>query len=115
MVLILMERPCIPFDVEKYCTPLLRELREKGLKRSASEAFLRTADALDDLELAPKVKRPVRRPPPILTLYIRKESEKAFNAVNLDDVTVEALKEAVSEKYEIPSSSLDLKFHDKDR
>lgn len=110
-----MQRRCITFDVEKYCTPLLRELREKGLKRTAREAFMRASDALDDLELAPKIKRPVRRPPPVLTLYVRKENEKAYNAMNLDETTVEALKDAVSEKYDIPSGSIDLKFQNKER
>ena len=105
------------FDLEEYSTPLFRKLRQKRLKRTAKEAFVRATNSFDDLELAPKKKRPVRRPPPVLTLYVRKENEKAFNAMNLDERTLEALKEAVSEKYTVPCSSVDLnlKFQSKER
>ena len=94
------------FDLEKYSTPLFRNLREKARKRTATEAFSKTADALDDLELAPRTKRVVRRPPPALTIYVRRESEKAYNAIMLEKVTVESLKLAVSEKYGTPTNSI---------
>lgn len=94
------------FDLEKYSTPLFRNLREKARKRTAHEAFSKTADALDDLELAPRSKRVVRRPPPALTIYVRRESEKAYNAIMLEEVTVESLKLALSEKYGTPSDSI---------
>lgn len=94
------------FDLEKYSTPLFRNLREKARKRTANEAFSKTADALDDLELAPRVKRVVRRPPPALTIYVRRESEKAYNAIMLEEVTVESLKLALSEKYGTPTDSI---------
>lgn len=94
------------FDLEKYSTPLLRHWREKGRKRTVNEAFLKTADALNDLELSPRIKRVVRRPPPALTIYVRRESEKAYNAIMLEEVTVENLKLAVSEKYNTPTDSI---------
>lgn len=94
------------FDQEKYSTPLFKNLREKARKRTAHEAFSKTADALDDLELAPRIKRVVRRPPPALTIYVRRESEKAYNAIMLEEVTVESLKLALSEKYGTPSDSI---------
>lgn len=95
------------FDLEKYSTPLLRHWRDKGRKRSANEAFLKAADALDDLELSPRIKRVVRRPPPALTIYVRRETEKAYNAIMLEEITVESLKLAVSEKYNTPTNSID--------
>ncbi|KAL9973747.1 hypothetical protein ACROYT_G020242 [Oculina patagonica] len=94
------------FDLEKYSTPLFRSLREKARKRTATEAFSKTADALDDLELAPRVKRVVRRPPPALTIYVRRETEKAYNAIMLEEITVESLKLAVSEKYGTPTNTI---------
>lgn len=94
------------FDLEKYSTPLFRNLREKARKRTVTEAFTKTADALDDLELAPRTKRVARRPPPALTLYVRRETEKAYNAIMLEEVTVESLKLAVSEKYGTPRNSI---------
>lgn len=94
------------FDLEKYSTPLFRNLREKARKRTATEAFSKTADALDDLELAPRVKRVVRRPPPALTIYVRRETEKAYNAIMLEEITVESLKLAVSEKYGTPTNTI---------
>lgn len=94
------------FDLEKYSTPLLRHWRDKGRKRTANEAFLKTADAFDDLELSPRTKRVARRPPPALTIYVRRESEKAYDAIMLEEVTVESLKLAVSEKYNTPTDSI---------
>lgn len=106
MVVKIMQGPCSPFDVERFSTPLLKRLREKGQKRKASQAFTKAADALDDLELAPRVKRVVRRPPPVLTIYVRKKTEKAYNAIMLEEVTAENLKNAVSDKYGAPVSSI---------
>ena len=94
------------FDLEKYSTPLLRHWRDKGRKRTANEAFLKTADAFDDLELSPRTKRVARRPPPALTIYVRRESEKAYDAIMLEEITVESLKLAVSEKYNTPTDSI---------
>lgn len=94
------------FDLEKYSTPLLRHWREKAKKRTANEAFLKAADAFDDLELAPRTKRVARRPPPALTIYVRREKEKAYNAIMLEEVTAESLKLAVSEKYNTPTDSI---------
>lgn len=101
-----MQDECIAFDSSKYCTPLLKQLREKGRKRSSSDAFRETADALDHLELAPRVKRVVRRPPPLLTIYVRKETEKAYNAIFLEEITVEKFKEAVSLRYGLRVDSI---------
>ena len=101
-----MQTEVSPFDVEKYSTPLFRNLRERAKKRTANEAFAKTTDALDDLELAPRIKRVVRRPPPALTIYVRKESEKAYNAIMLEEINVESLKIAVSEKYGAPTDSI---------
>jgi len=106
VVKIMQARVPTQFDLEKYSTPLLRHWREKGRKRTANEAFLKTADALDDLELSPRIKRVVRRPPPALTIYVRRETEKAYNAIMLEEITVESLKLAVSEKYNTPIDSI---------
>lgn len=94
------------FDLEKYSTPLLRHWREKGRKRTANEAFLTVADSLVDLELSPRIKRVVRRPPPSLTIYVRRESEKAYNAIMLEETTAENLKLAVAMKYNTPTDSI---------
>ncbi|XP_029203714.2 grainyhead-like protein 1 homolog [Acropora muricata] len=94
------------FDLEKYSTPLLRHWREKGRKRTANEAFLKTADALVDLDLSPRIKRVVRRPPPALTIYVRRESEKAYNAIMLEEITTENLKVAVAMKYNTPPDTI---------
>ena len=59
---------------------LLRHWREKGRKRTANEAFLKTADALVDLDLSPRIKREVRRPP--YALHVRRESEKEIKILN---------------------------------
>ena len=88
------------FDLEKYSTPLLRHWREKAKKRTANEAFLKA------IEVAPRTKRVARRPPPALTIYVRGEKEKAYNAIMLEEVTVESLKLAVSEKYNTPTDSI---------
>ena len=61
---------------------LLRHWREKGRKRTANEAFLKTADALVDLDLSPRIKREVRRPPYALTIHVRRESEKEIKILN---------------------------------
>lgn len=106
MVVKIMQNECITFNTDKYCTPLLKQLRDKGRKRSSSDAFRETADALDHLELAPRVKRVVRRPPPMLTIYVRKETEKAYNAIFMEEITVQKFKEAVSLRYGLPVDSV---------
>lgn len=106
MVVKIMQDECIAFDSSKYCTPLLKQLREKSRKRTSSDAFRETADALHHLELAPRVKRVVRRPPPLLTIYVRKDTEKAYNALFLEDITAENFKEAVSIRYGLRVGSI---------
>ena len=106
MVVKTMQAPCSPFDVDKFATPLLKQLRERGQKRKASQAFEKTEDALCELELAPRVKRVIRRPPPVLTIYVRRNTEKAYNAIMLEEVTLANLKNAVSDVYGTPASSM---------
>lgn len=96
----------ISFGNDKGCTPLLKQLRDKSRKRSILDAFGETADALDHLNLSPRVKKAVRRPPPALTIYVRRENEKAYNAIFMETVTVEHFKAAVSLRYGIKETSI---------
>ncbi|EDO49630.1 predicted protein [Nematostella vectensis] len=107
MVVQRMQSRLLSFDVNRYSTPLLRQLQEKARKRTSMQAFTETAaDALDELDLGPKAKRVVRRPPPLLTIYVRQETEKAYNAVFMEELTVESFKEAVSLRYGTPIKSV---------
>lgn len=96
----------ISFGSDKSSTPLLNQLRDKGRKRSILDAFGETADALDHLKLSPRAKKVVRRPPPVLTVYVRKENEKAYNAIFMETVTLDHFKEAVSLRYGLKGTSI---------
>lgn len=106
MVIWSMKNECKAFGNDKHCTPLLKQLRDKSRKRSVLQAFGETTDALDHLELSPRVKRVVRRPPPVLTVYVRKENEKAYNAIFMETMTVDNFKEAVSLCYGLRGTSI---------
>lgn len=80
----------------------------KGRLRKGTllEAFRKAVNALDDLDLVPRAKksRLCRRRPAALTIYVKSKTEKVYNAIRLNQKTVEELKQALGDKYNFSSS-----------
>lgn len=82
-----------------------REALENPKNRSRTgtllDAFRKAVNALDELDLVPRAKRArvCRHRPAALTIYVRRRTEKVYNAVRLNQKTVEELKRSLADKY----------------
>ncbi|XP_057313118.1 grainyhead-like protein 2 homolog [Hydractinia symbiolongicarpus] len=85
-------------------TNLLVQMKERENKRGFNTALSNAKEDLEHLDVYPKYKtaRVLQRIEPAVTIYVRKEEEKAYNALMLDNLTLEELKESVSTKYGLP-------------
>lgn len=77
-------------------------------KGTLLDAFRKAVNALDELDLVPRTKkaRVCRHRPAALTIYVRKRTEKVYNAVRLNQKTVEELKLSLGDKYNFSASSV---------
>eukprot|EP00118_Oscarella_pearsei_P016403 m.155984 g.155984 ORF g.155984 m.155984 type:complete len:565 (+) comp38684_c0_seq2:73-1767(+) len=92
----------------------LASIMDREHRRTLPAAALATNDQLGCLEFgAPSNKSPrliggqlgaKRRP--VVTVYVRKEEEKVYNALMLDTLTVADFKTAVSKKYNVPADTI---------
>ena len=83
--------------------------RAKNSKKvTLLDAFRKAVNALDELDLVPRTKKPrvCRHRPAALTIYVRKRTEKVYNAVRLNQKTVEELKISLGDKYNFSASSV---------
>ncbi|XP_046853173.1 LOW QUALITY PROTEIN: grainyhead-like protein 1 homolog [Xenia sp. Carnegie-2017] len=82
----------------------LHAVKENENKRRLKASLDIANDELADLEFIPRNKaQRVQRPPqPAVTIYVKKEEEKVYNALMLDSFGVVDLREAVAQKYDIP-------------
>lgn len=83
--------------------------REKSSRKGTLlDAFRKAVNALDELDLVPRTKKPrvCRHRPAALTIYVRKRTEKVYNAVRLNQKTIEELKGSLGEKYNFSASSV---------
>ncbi|XP_028401713.1 uncharacterized protein LOC114524744 isoform X2 [Dendronephthya gigantea] len=70
------------------------------------DAFRKAVNALDELDLVPRAKkaRGCRHGPAALTIYVKRRTEKVYNAIRLNQKTVEELKRALGDKYSFAPS-----------
>ncbi|CAB3988532.1 grainyhead 1 homolog [Paramuricea clavata] len=82
----------------------LHAVKENENKRRLKASLDIANDELADLEFIPRNKaQKVARPPqPAVTIYVKKEEEKVYNALMLDSFAVVDLRESVAQKYDIP-------------
>lgn len=79
-------------------------LKERENKRGFSTALSNANDNLENLDVLPRPKAPRvnRKKEPAVTIYVRKEEEKAYNALMLETPSLDELKIEVSRKYGVP-------------
>jgi len=82
--------------------------RERESKRGFNTALSNTKEDFENLDVYPKFKLPRvnRRKEPAVTVYVRKEEEKAYNALMLETFTLEELKSTLGNKYSIPAEMI---------
>ncbi|XP_028401956.1 grainyhead-like protein 1 homolog isoform X2 [Dendronephthya gigantea] len=96
---------CFPInEAALQSATFLHAVKENENKRRLKASLDIANDELADLEFIPRNKaQRVQRPPrPAVTIYVKKEEEKVYNALMLDSFGVIDLREAVAQKYDIP-------------
>ncbi|XP_047126925.1 grainyhead-like protein 1 homolog isoform X1 [Hydra vulgaris] len=91
------------------CSPpgaFITKIKERDTKRGFNNALSNTSDYLENLDVYPKLKTQRVYQKDTVTIYVRKEEEKAYNALLLTSPTLNVLKEAISKKYNIPSEMI---------
>ena len=79
--------------------------KARSRKGSLLDAFRKAVNALDELDLVPRAKKArACRHLPALTIYVRRRTEKVYNAIRLNQKTVEELKQALGDKYNFAPS-----------
>lgn len=80
--------------------------KSRSRKGTLLDAFRKAVNALDELDLVPRAKkaRACRHRPAALTIYVRQRTEKVYNAIRLNQKTVEELKLALGDKYNFAPS-----------
>lgn len=80
--------------------------KSRSRKGTLLDAFRKAVNALDELDLVPRAKkaRACKRRPAALTIYVRQRTEKVYNAIRLNQKTVEELKLALGDKYNFAPS-----------
>ena len=78
------------------------------VKGTLLDAFRKAVNALDELDLVPRTKKPrgCKLRPAALTIYVRKRTDKVYNAIRLNQKTVEELKLSLGDKYSFSSGSV---------
>jgi len=84
------------------------QLRERENKRGFNAALSNTKDDLEQLDVLPRSKKAnfCMKKSPAVTIYVRKEEEKAYNALMLEVATLDSLKNAISVKYNVPEEMI---------
>ncbi|XP_065058917.1 grainyhead-like protein 2 homolog isoform X2 [Rhopilema esculentum] len=85
--------------------PLFASIRSQESKRQLAAAVNVAKADLEDLSMLPKQPkcRVMKRKTPAVTIYVRKEEEKVYNALMLENLTLKDLKDAVAHKYGMPA------------
>ncbi|XP_078371214.1 grainyhead-like protein 2 homolog isoform X2 [Oculina patagonica] len=94
-----------PFEESSLQTlSLLASIKDRENKRTLQSQFAMAKDELADLEVVPRLKvQKIHRPNrPAVTIYVKKEEEKVYNALMLDSLTVGDMVESVASKYGMP-------------
>eukprot|EP00794_Sanderia_malayensis_P007236 gene7236-8044_t len=89
--------------------PLFAKIRAQETKRAITAAVNIAKEDFEDLSVLPrhsKASRVIKRKAPAVTIYVRKEEEKVYNALMLENLTILDLKEAVAHKYGMPSEMI---------
>lgn len=89
--------------------PLFSKIRNQETKRAITAAVNTAKEDFEDLSVLPrhsKSCRVIKRKAPAVTIYVRKEEEKVYNALMLENLTVDDLKEAVAHKYGMPAEMI---------
>ncbi|XP_065884677.1 grainyhead-like protein 2 homolog isoform X2 [Dysidea avara] len=85
-------------------TSLMQNIRERETKRGLSTSLLQAKDEFDNLDMNPPTKKAAMscKREVVLTIYVKKEDEKAYNALMLDTLTAHDFKMELAKKYDIP-------------
>ncbi|XP_032242135.1 grainyhead-like protein 2 homolog isoform X2 [Nematostella vectensis] len=77
---------------------LMATIREREHKRTIQSALTMAKDELADLEVAPsrKVQRVHKTNRPAVTIYVKKEEEKVYNALMLDNLCIKELSNQIA-------------------
>jgi hypothetical protein len=79
--------------------------KTRSRKGTLLDAFRKAVSALDELDLVPRAKKArACRHLPALTIYVKQRTEKVYNAIRLNQKTVEELKQALGDKYNFAPS-----------
>ncbi|XP_029188069.1 grainyhead-like protein 2 homolog [Acropora muricata] len=83
---------------------LMASIKDRENKRTLQSHLALAKDELAELEVVPRLKvQRIHRPNrPAVTIYVKKEEEKVYNALMLDSLTVGDMVEAVASKYGMP-------------
>lgn len=83
---------------------LLASIKDRENKRTLQSHLALAKDELAELEVVPRLKvQKIHRPNrPAVTIYVKKDEEKVYNALMLDSLTVGDMVEAVASKYGMP-------------
>ncbi|KAK3701725.1 hypothetical protein QZH41_018886 [Actinostola sp. cb2023] len=83
---------------------LLSAIRDREHKRTIQTALAVAKEEFADLEVVPRMKvQRVHRPDrPAVTIYVKKDEEKVYNALMLKQLTIKELVNQVSDKYNVP-------------
>lgn len=89
-------------------TPFLASIRAQESKRQLAAAVNVAKEDFEDLSVLPKQPkcRVVKRKTPAVTVYVRKEEEKVYNALMLENLAIKDLKEAIAQKYGMPDEMI---------
>ncbi|XP_020905551.1 grainyhead-like protein 2 homolog [Exaiptasia diaphana] len=83
---------------------LLSAIRDREHKRTIQTALAVAKEELADLEVVPrmKVQKIIRPDRPAVTIYVKKDEEKVYNALMLKQLTIKELVSQISSKYNVP-------------
>lgn len=84
--------------------PFINALKECENKRAFTTVLASSKDTIENSDVLhrPKAPRVIRKKEPAVTIYVRKEEEKAYNALILETPTLDELKTEISRKYCMP-------------
>jgi transcription factor CP2-like protein len=96
--------PAPSFPVNHHDTSLfLASLKERETKRTIGNILSQAKEDLDHLEVGAPAKKAALVPDrPVITVYVRKEEEKVYNALLLDSLTVHDFKLQIARTYDVP-------------
>jgi transcription factor CP2-like protein len=92
-----------PPVVHRETTSFLATIKERETKRTISNILSQAKEDLNHLEVGAPAKKAALIPDkPMITVYVRKEEAKVYNALLLDALTVHDFKLQIAKTYDVP-------------